>query len=41
MIELVSENPEFAPITIQKKFSGFKIVGVVIGVYRSMEGKVS
>lgn len=38
-IELLSENPEFEPIIIKKRYSAFKIVGVVVGVYRSMENK--
>jgi repressor LexA len=38
-IELVSENPDYAPIVIDKKYSAFKIVGLVIGVYRSMDKK--
>jgi repressor LexA len=38
-IELLSENPEFKPIVIGKDYSKFKIVGVVVGVYRSMETK--
>lgn len=38
-IELVSENPEYAPIVIDKKYASFKIVGLVIGVYRSMDKK--
>lgn len=36
-IELLSENPEFKPIIIEKTYQKFKIVGVVVGVYRSME----
>jgi repressor LexA len=36
-IELHSENPEYEPIIIQKNYSQFKLVGVVVGVYRSME----
>ena len=36
-IELVSENPEYEPIVIDKKYSSFKLVGIVVGVYRSME----
>jgi repressor LexA len=36
-IELVSENPEFKSIVIDKKYPSFKIVGIVVGVYRSME----
>ena len=39
-IELHSENPEYQPIVIEKKYENFKIVGVVVGVYRSMERKV-
>ncbi len=39
-IELHSENPEYEPIIIEKNYAGFKIVGVVIGVYRSMEKRV-
>lgn len=39
-IELHSENPEYEPIIIKKDYSGFKLVGVVVGVYRSMERKV-
>ena len=38
-IELVSENPEYQPIIIEKKYSSFKLVGIVVGVYRSMEKK--
>jgi len=38
-IELVSENPEYKPIVIDKKYPSFKLVGIVIGVYRSMEKK--
>jgi repressor LexA len=38
-IELVSENPEYKPIIIDKKYASFKIVGIVVGVYRSMEKK--
>ena len=36
-IELISENPEYKPIVIDKKYASFKIVGIVVGVYRSME----
>ena len=39
-IELHSENPEYDPIIIEKDYSGFKLVGVVVGIYRSMEKKV-
>ena len=38
-IELISENPEYKPIMIDRKYPLFKIVGIVIGVYRSMEKK--
>lgn len=38
-IELVSENPEFKPIVIDKKHPNFKIVGIVVGIYRSMDKK--
>ena len=38
-IELISENPEYKPIAIDKKYSSFKIVGIVVGIYRSMEKK--
>lgn len=37
LVELHSENPEYKPIVIEKGYSGFKVVGVVVGVYRSME----
>jgi repressor LexA len=36
-IELVSENPEYKPIIIDKKYQNFKIIGIVIGIYRSMK----
>ncbi|HKB85524.1 MAG TPA: transcriptional repressor LexA [Ignavibacteriaceae bacterium] len=38
-IELISENPEYKPILIDKKYQSFRIVGIVIGIYRSMEKK--
>jgi repressor LexA len=38
-IELVSENPEYKTIVIDKKYSSFKIVGIVVGIYRSMGKK--
>ncbi|MBT8377610.1 MAG: transcriptional repressor LexA [Ignavibacteria bacterium] len=38
-IELISENPEYEPIMIDRKHPSFKIVGIVVGVYRSMEKK--
>jgi repressor LexA len=36
-IELVSENPDYKPIIIEKKYPSFKLVGIVVGVYRSMD----
>ncbi|MBN1299708.1 MAG: repressor LexA [Melioribacteraceae bacterium] len=39
-IELHSENPEYEPIVIDKNYPNFKIVGVVVGIYRSMEKMV-
>jgi len=39
-IELHSENPEFEKIIIDKNYSNFKLVGVVVGIYRSMEKNV-
>lgn len=36
-VELHSENPEYEPIIVDKEFQTFKPVGVVIGIYRSME----
>ena len=39
-IELQSENPEYEAIFIEKNYPRFKFVGVVIGVYRSMDRKV-
>ncbi|MFN3694198.1 MAG: LexA family protein, partial [Ignavibacterium sp.] len=38
-IELVSENPDYKPIVIDKKYPSFRIVGIVVGVYRSMSKK--
>jgi repressor LexA len=38
-IELISENPEYKTIMIDRKYPLFKIVGIVIGIYRSMEKK--
>ncbi len=38
-IELISENPEYKPIVIDKKYPSFKLVGIVVGVYRSMTKK--
>jgi len=39
VIELISENPEYKPIVIEKTYQKFKIIGVVVGIYRSMEKK--
>ena len=39
-IELHSENPEYETIVVEKSATNFKVVGVVIGVYRSIEKKV-
>jgi repressor LexA len=36
-IELHSENPEYEPIVIKKSYENFKMVGIVVGIYRSME----
>lgn len=41
VIELVSENPEFQPVTVDESYRHFHIVGVVVGIYRSMEAKSS
>jgi len=38
-IELASENPEYKTIVIDKKYPSFKVVGIVVGIYRSMEKK--
>lgn len=35
-IELHSENPEYKPIIITENSSVFRIIGVVVGIYRSM-----
>jgi repressor LexA len=39
-IELHSENPEYEPIIIDQFYPNFKIVGVGVGIYRSMDKKV-
>ncbi len=39
-IELHSENPEYEPIIIEREYPRFELVGVVVGVYRSMDKKV-
>lgn len=36
-IELHSENKEYEPIVIKKTYENFKMVGIVVGIYRSME----
>ena len=36
-VELVSENPEYKPIVIEKNSPRFKVIGVVVGMYRSMD----
>lgn len=38
-IELISENPEYDAIVIHKNHPTFKMVGIVVGVYRSMDKK--
>ncbi len=38
-IELLSENPNYKPIVIEKKYQNFRIVGIVVGIYRSMDKK--
>ncbi len=38
-IELISENPEYKPIVIDKKYALFQVVGIVVGIYRSMGEK--
>lgn len=40
-IELQSENPEFAPIYIDIKSTYFRVIGVVVGIYRNLERKKS
>ena len=39
-IELHSENKEYEPIIIEKSYPNFKMVGNVVGIYRSMETMV-
>jgi len=39
-IELHSENPEYKPIIIEASDSKFKIVGSVVGIYRTMGKKI-
>ncbi|MCF8435530.1 MAG: transcriptional repressor LexA [Ignavibacteriales bacterium] len=38
-VELRSENPEYQTISLDKKYHGLRIVGTVVGIYRSMERK--
>ena len=38
-IELVSENTEHKPSVIDTKYPSFKLVEIVVGIYRSMEKK--
>ena len=40
MLELHSENPEYETIIIEKTHPRFKMVGVVVGVYRSMDRRM-
>jgi len=40
-IELHSENEEYKPIIIPFHYDKFRIIGVVIGIYRSMDRRVS
>jgi repressor LexA len=37
IIEFRSENPDYEPIILDYKKSNFRIVGVVIGIYRKMD----
>ena len=39
-IELHSENAEYEPIVVKKSYENFKLVGIVVGIYRSMETMV-
>jgi len=39
-IELHSENPEYEPIIIKKSYENFKLVGIVVGIYRNMNTNV-
>ena len=39
-VELHSENPEYKPIVVEKTHPRFKMVGVIVGVYRSMDRRV-
>ncbi len=40
IVELISENPDYKPIIIEKGKQKFKLVGVVVGIYRKMERKI-
>lgn len=37
LVELRSENPEYKPIYVNKEKDKFRVVGVVVGMYRSMK----
>jgi repressor LexA len=37
VVELRSENPEYRTITVEPGYTGFRMVGVVSGIYRCME----
>ncbi len=39
-VELKSENPDYEPIVVKKDYPRFKLVGVVVGIYRTMGRKV-
>ncbi|NUN07928.1 MAG: repressor LexA [Ignavibacteriaceae bacterium] len=36
-IRLVSENPEFTPIIVHRKSKNFRVIGSVLGLYRTLE----
>lgn len=40
-IKLISENPEYEPIIVEKNYPHFKLVGVVVGMYRSMDKRLN
>ena len=40
-LELHSENKEYKPIIVEKNHPRFRIVGVVVGVYRTMDAKTN
>ena len=37
MIELISENPDFAPIRVNTDADGFRIEGLVVGLLRTWQ----